>query len=51
MQISDKKSKNITFCLMNLVRKLKEMRLHLVENFKQYELIYEFIGKLLKDRN
>ena len=51
MQISDKKSKNITFCLMNLVRKLKEMRLHLVENFKQYELIYEFIGKLLKDKN
>ena len=50
-QINDKKTKMVSFSLMNLVRKLKEMRMHLVENFKQYELIYEFVGKLLKDRN
>ena len=51
IQIRNENKKSITFSLMNLVRKLKEMRLHLVENFKQYELIYEFISKLLKDRN
>ena len=50
-QLEDKKSKRISFSLMNLVRKLKEMRLYLVENEKQYKMIYQFISKLLKDRN
>lgn len=50
-QIKDTNKKFITFSLMNLVRQLKEMRLYLVENFKQYELIYQIISKLLKDRN
>ena len=50
-QIKDKNKKSIAFSLMNLVRQLKEMRLHLVENFKQYELIYQIVSKLLKDRN
>ena len=50
-QIKDKNRKDITFSLMNIVRQLKEMRLHLVENFKQYELIYQIVSKLLKDRN
>ena len=50
-QLEDKKSKRISFSLMNLVRKLKEMRLYLVENEKQYKMIYQFISKLLKYRN
>ena len=50
-QISDKKSKQISFSLLNIVRKLKEMRLYLVENEEQYKMIYLFISKLLKDRN
>ena len=50
-QINDKNKKIITFSLMNLVRQLKEMRLYLVENFKQYELIYQIVSKFLKDRN
>jgi len=50
-QINDKNVKKISFSLMNLVRKLKEMRLYLVENDKQYKMIYQFISKFLKDRN
>ena len=50
-QLSDKNIKKISFSLMNLVRKLKEMRLYLVENDEQYKMIYQFISKLLKDRN
>ena len=50
-QINDGKSKSIYFSLMNTVRQLKEMRLYLVENDKQYKMIYQFISKLLKDRN
>lgn len=50
-QLSDNKSKQISFSLMNIVRKLKEMRLYLVENEKQYKMIYQFISKLLQDRN
>ena len=51
IQIRNENKKSITFSLMNLVRKLKEMRLYLVENEKQYKMIYQFISKLLKDRN
>lgn len=50
-QINNKNFKSISFSLMNIVRKLKEMRLYLVENDKQYKMIYQFISKLLKDRN
>ena len=50
-QINDKNIKKISFSLMNLVRKLKEMRLYLVENDEQYKMIYQFISKFLKDRN
>ena len=50
-QINDKNVKKISFSLMNLVRKLKEMRLYLVENDMQYKMIYQFISKFLKDRN
>ena len=50
-QINDEKSKSIYFSLLNTVRQLKEMRLYLVENDKQYKMIYQFISKLLKDRN
>ena len=50
-QLNNKNSKTICFSLMNLVRKLKEMRLYLVENDMQYNMIYQFISKLLKDRN
>ena len=50
-QINDKKSKIIFFSLMNTVRQLKEMRLYLVENDEQYKMIYQFISKLLTDRN
>ena len=50
-QLNDKNTKTISFSLMNLVRKLKEMRLYLVENDEQYKMIYQFISKLLKDRN
>ena len=49
-QIKDNK-KVIRFSLMNLVRKLKEMRLYLVENYDQYKMIYQFISKFLQDRN
>ena len=50
-QIHDEKNKKITLNFMNLVRKMKEMRMHLVETEDQYNLIYQFVGKFLKDRN
>jgi protein tyrosine phosphatase len=50
-QIHNKKKKSIFFSLMNTVRQLKEMRLYLVENDDQYKMIYQFISKLLNDRN
>ena len=50
-QIHDEKNKKITLNFMNLVRKMKEMRMHLVETEDQYNLIYQFVEKFLKDRN
>ena len=41
----------IRFSIMNLVRKLKEMRLYLVENEKQYIFLYQFVNKLLHQKN
>ena len=50
-QIRNEKRNVISFSLLNIVRKLKEMRLYLVENVKQYKMIYQFISKFLLDRN
>ena len=50
-QIHDEKKKKIIINFMNLVRKMKEMRMHLVETEEQYKLIYQFVSKFLKDRN
>lgn len=43
--------KEIHFSIMNLVRKLKEMRMHLVENEDQYIFLYEFCNILLNQVN
>ena len=50
-QIHDTNNTRIIIPFMNLVRKMKEMRMHLVEREDQYELIYNFVSKFLKDRN
>ena len=50
-QINDKYLKNIEFSVFNIVRKLKEMRLYMVQNSGQYKFIYEFIECLLKEYN
>ena len=49
-QIKDK-AKIIQFNIFNLVRKLKEMRLYLVQTESQYRFIYEFIRYLLLKYN
>ena len=41
----------IKFSIFNLVRKLKEMRLYLVQTESQYRFIYEFVKHLLKKYN
>ena len=46
-----KNSEDITFNVFNLVRKLKELRMYLVENINQYNFIYYFIEELLKEKN
>ena len=50
-QLHDDNINKINICILNLVRKMKEMRMHLVERKEQYKLIYEFVGKFLQDRN
>ena len=50
-QINDKNINYIQFSILNLVRKLKEMRLNLVENIMQYQLLYIFVYFLLIERN
>ena len=50
-QLHDDKINIITISFLNLVRKMKEMRMHLVEREDQYKLIYEFVSKFLQDRN
>ena len=49
-QINDK-CQIIQFNIFNLVRKLKEMRLYLVQTETQYRFIYEFVGYLLQKYN
>lgn len=49
-QIEDKVDV-IKFSIFNLVRKLKEMRLYLVQTESQYRFIYEFVKHLLEKEN
>ena len=49
-QIEDKVN-IIKFSIFNLVRKLKEMRLYLVQNSLQYRFIYQFVYQLLMKKN
>ena len=41
----------ISFNIFNLVRKLKESRIYMVENINQYQFIYNFIEDLLIEKN
>ena len=50
MQIENKVDV-IKFSIFNMVRKLKEMRLYLVQTESQYRFIYEFANYLLKKYN
>ena len=50
-QINNKNISEIKFNIMNLVRKLKEMRLYLVENQTQYTFIYIVANILLNSIN
>ena len=50
-QINDPKAKNIQINIFNLVRKLKEMRLYLVQSNLQYYYIYIFVNYLLNKLN
>ena len=46
--------KNLTkyiFSFMNLVRKIKEMRLYLVESENQYTFLYKCVNSFLKQNN
>ena len=49
-QIEDKVD-IIKFSIFNLVRKLKEMRMYLVQNYLQYNFIYQFVYHLLVTYN
>ena len=50
-QIKDVNTNEIKFSIMNIVRQLKEMRLCLVENEKQYLYLYQFVTLLLNEKN
>ena len=47
----DDKAQVIRFSIFNLVRKLKEMRLYLVQTDSQYYFIYEYVNDYLKKHN
>lgn len=47
----DDKVQVIRFSIFNLVRKLKEMRLYLVQTDSQYYFIYEYVNDYLKKHN
>ena len=49
-QIKENKNE-IIFNVFNLVRKIKEMRLHMVQVFEQYKFIYDFVVHVLKKYN
>lgn len=46
-QIKDNNLDKINFSVFNMVRKLKEMRLYMVQNYQQYKFIYDFVNLLL----
>ena len=50
-QINNNNLKTINFSVFNMVRKLKEMRMYMVQNREQYKFIYDFINYLLKKYN
>ena len=50
-QIKNENLENIHFSVFNMVRKLKEMRLLMVQTNEQYKFIYDFIDCLLKENN
>ena len=50
-QINNKNIRELKFSIMNLVRKLKEMRLYLVENQTQYNFLYQFVNLVLIKNN
>ena len=50
-QINDKNKKEIKFSVFNIVRKMKEMRMLLVQNASQYLFVYNFIDCLLESNN
>ena len=47
VQINNKEKKEIKFSIMNLVRKIKEMRMFSVENENQYNVLYLFANYIL----
>ena len=49
-QIKDKKNE-IRINIFNLVRKIKEMRLYMVQTDSQYQFVYLFVKYLLETRN
>ena len=51
MQINNQNKEIIEFSVFNLVRKIKELRMHMVENQNQYNLLYQFINFLLINFN
>ena len=50
-QVMDINKDSIKFSIFNLVRKMKEMRHLMVENERQYKLIYEFADIVLQTTN
>ena len=50
-QINNIEKNEIKFSIMNLVRKMKEMRLYLVENQSQYNFLYQFVNIFLIKNN
>ena len=50
-QIFVTKNEVIAFSIFNLVRKIKELRMHMVENEDQYVFLYYFVDFLLNNYN
>lgn len=50
-QLKNNKNTEIKFSIMNLVRKIKEMRIYSVENEDQYAMLYMFANYLLVKYN
>ena len=51
VQINNKEKKDIKVSIMNLVRKVKEMRMFSVENENQYNVLYLFANYILHHYN